>query len=238
MSEMFNMDTKGKIATALVFMVMGFMLSVQYKATELSKTTVRDARVEDLSERLKAVQGENQQLLKEIEELKMHAGKQLSESELQRLQLISGIAAVEGNGVEILLDDSKIEKKQNANPNLYIIHDEDLLRVLNELRSAGAEAISINDQRIVAMSEVRCAGPTVSVNNVRSAPPYLIKAIGNPKTLDSALRIRGGVVETFEFWGIQVNVKQSNKVYIPAFKGVRTYENSTIVAEKAEGKKK
>lgn len=238
MSEMFNMDTKGKIATALVFMVMGFMLSVQYKATELSKTTVRDARVEDLSERLKAVQGENQQLLKEIEELKMHAGKQLSESELQRLQLISGIAAVEGNGVEILLDDSKIEKKQNANPNLYIIHDEDLLRVLNELRSAGAEAISINDQRIVAMSEVRCAGPTVSVNNVRSAPPYLIKAIGNPKTLDSALRIRGGVVETFEFWGIQVKVEQSNKVYIPAFKGVRTYENSTIVAEKAEGKKK
>lgn len=238
MSEMFNMDTKGKIATALVFMVMGFMLSVQYKATELSKTTVRDARVEDLSERLKAVQGENQQLLKEIEELKKHAGKQLSESELQRLQLISGIAAVEGNGVEILLDDSKIEKKQNANPNLYIIHDEDLLRVLNELRSAGAEAISINDQRIVAMSEVRCAGPTVSVNNVRSAPPYLIKAIGNPKTLDSALRIRGGVVETFEFWGIQVKVEQSNKVYIPAFKGVRTYENSTIVAEKAEGKKK
>lgn len=238
MSEMFNMDTKGKIATALVFMVMGFMLSVQYKATELSKTTVRDARVEDLSERLKAVQGENQQLLKEIDELKKHAGKQLSESELQRLQLISGIAAVEGNGVEILLDDSKIEKKQNANPNLYIIHDEDLLRVLNELRSAGAEAISINDQRIVAMSEVRCAGPTVSVNNVRSAPPYLIKAIGNPKTLDSALRIRGGVVETFEFWGIQVKVEQSNKVYIPAFKGVRTYENSTIVAEKAEGKKK
>lgn len=238
MSEMFNMDTKGKIATALVFMVMGFMLSVQYKATELSKTTVRDARVEDLSERLKAVQGENQQLLKEIEELKKYAGKQLSESELQRLQLISGIAAVEGNGVEILLDDSKIEKKQNANPNLYIIHDEDLLRVLNELRSAGAEAISINDQRIVAMSEVRCAGPTVSVNNVRSAPPYLIKAIGNPKTLDSALRIRGGVVETFEFWGIQVKVEQSNKVYIPAFKGVRTYENSTIVAEKAEGKKK
>lgn len=238
MSEMFNMDTKGKIATALVFMVMGFMLSVQYKATERSKTTVRDARVEDLSERLKAVQGENEQLLKEIEELKKSAGKQLSESELQRLQLISGIAAVEGNGVEILLDDSKIEKKQNANPNLYIIHDEDLLRVLNELRSAGAEAISINDQRIVAMSEVRCAGPTVSVNNVRSAPPYLIKAIGNPKTLDSALRIRGGVVETFEFWGIQVKVKQSNKVYIPAFKGVRTYENSTIVAEKAEDKKK
>ena len=67
---------------------------------------------------------------------------------------------------------------------MYIIHDEDLLRVLNELCAAGAEAISINDQRIVATTEVRCAGPTVSVNNVRSAPPYVIKAIGNPKKFD------------------------------------------------------
>ena len=49
------------------------------------------------------------------------------------------------------------------NPNLYIIHDDDLLRVINELRAAGAEGIAINGERIVAMSEIRCAGPTLSV---------------------------------------------------------------------------
>ena len=46
---------------------------------------------------------------------------------------------------------------------MYIIHDDDLLRVINELRAAGAEAIAINGERIVAMSEIRCAGPTLSV---------------------------------------------------------------------------
>ncbi|MGN1087595.1 MAG: DUF881 domain-containing protein, partial [Phascolarctobacterium sp.] len=91
------------------------------------------------------------------------------------------------------------------------------------------EAISLNDQRIVAMSEVRCAGPTVSVNNVRSAPPYVIKAIGAPKTLISALRLRGGVVETFEFWGIQVKIKAAEKVRIPALKAPRNFEYAKIV---------
>ena len=67
---------------------------------------------------------------------------------------------------------------------MYIIHDDDLLRVINELRAAGAEAIAINGERIVAMSEIRCAGPTLSVNNNRSAPPYEIKAIGNPNNLE------------------------------------------------------
>ena len=108
--------------------------------------------------------------------------------------------------------------------------------MLNELRAAGAEAISLNDQRIVAMSEVRCAGPTVSVNNVRSAPPYVIKAIGAPKTLTSALRLRGGVVETFEFWGIQVKIKAADKVHVPALKAPRNFEYAQSVAVKEEGK--
>lgn len=200
MKEIFTMDLKGKLLIAVVFMVLGFMLSVQYKTTELQRN-VRMDRVEDLSERLKIMEAENKQLLTELETLRAGAAKDPADD---RMKLMAGTTDVEGEGIEILLDDSNIAKKSGENPNLYIIHDEDLLRVLNELRAAGAEAISVNDQRIVAMSEIRCAGPTISVNNVRSAPPYVIKAIGAPKTLSSALRLRGGVVETFEFWGIQV----------------------------------
>ena len=153
-----------------------------------------------------------------------------------RMKLMAGTTDVEGEGIEILLDDSNIAKKSGENPNLYIIHDEDLLRVLNELRAAGAEAISVNDQRIVAMSEIRCAGPTISVNNVRSAPPYVIKAIGAPKTLSSALRLRGGVVETFEFWGIQVKIKTVEKLHIPALKAPRSFEYAKIVESKEAAK--
>ncbi len=232
MKEIFTMDLKGKILIALVFIVLGFMLSVQYKTTERQRS-IRMERVEDLSERLKIMEAENKKLLSELDNLR--AGNQSNPAD-ERMKLMAGTTDVEGSGVEIILDDSNIAKKANENPNLYIIHDEDLLRVLNELRAAGAEAISLNDQRIVAMSEVRCAGPTVSVNNVRSAPPYVIKAIGAPKTLMSALRLRGGVVETFEFWGIQVKIKSDDKIHIPALKVPRSFEYAKTVEPKEDKK--
>ena len=228
MKEILTMDFKGKVLIAVVFMVLGFMLSVQYKVT-VQQRSIRMDRVEDLSERLKAMESENKILLQEINELRKKGADKVAAHGLERERLLAGTTEVEGAGIEIVLDDSTISKKANENPNLYIIHDEDLLRVLNELRAAGAEAISLNDQRIVAMSEVRCAGPTVSVNNVRSAPPYVIKAIGAPKTLISALRLRGGVVETFEFWGIQVKIKAAEKVRIPALKAPRNFEYAKIV---------
>lgn len=233
MKEILTMDLKGKILIAVVFMVLGFMLSVQYKTTERQRS-IRMDRVEDLSERLKVMEAENKQLLAELENMRSGNGGGVVDD---RLQLMAGSTDVEGSGIEIVLDDSNIAKKANENPNLYIIHDEDLLRVLNELRAAGAEAISLNDQRIVAMSEVRCAGPTVSVNNVRSAPPYVIKAIGAPKTLTSALRLRGGVVETFEFWGIQVKIKTVEKLRVPALKAPRTFEYAKVVADEEAAKK-
>ena len=235
MKQIFTMDLQGKVLIAIVFMVLGFMLSVQYKVT-VQQRTIRMDRVEDLSERLKAMETENKHLLQEINELRKKGADRAKDHGQERLQLLAGTTAVEGAGIEVVLDDSAIPKKANENPNLYIIHDEDLLRVLNELRAAGAEAISLNDQRIVAMSEVRCAGPTVSVNNIRSAPPYVIKAIGAPKTLTSALRLRGGVVETFEFWGIQVKIKSQDKVQIPALKAPRNFEYATSVAAKEEAK--
>ena len=228
MKEILTMDFKGKVLIAVVFMVLGFMLSVQYKVT-VQQRSIRMDRVEDLSERLKAMESENKILLQEINELRKKGADKVADHGLERERLLAGTTEVEGAGIEIVLDDSTISKKANETPNLYIIHDEDLLRVLNELRAAGAEAISLNDQRIVAMSEVRCAGPTVSVNNVRSAPPYVIKAIGAPKTLISALRLRGGVVETFEFWGIQVKIKAAEKVHIPALKAPRNFEYAKIV---------
>ena len=235
MKKLITMDLQGKVLDAIVFMDLGFMLSVQYKVTEQQRS-IRMDRVEDLSERLKAMETENKHLLEEINELRKNDVDTHNDPSQERLNLLAGTTEVEGAGIEIVLDDSNIPKKANENPNLYIIHDEDLLRVLNELRAAGAEAISLNDQRIVAMSEVRCAGPTVSINNVRSAPPYVIKAIGAPKTLTSAMRLRGGVVETFEFWGIQVKIKSSENLRIPAFKAHRGFEFAKSVADKEEKK--
>ena len=88
------------------------------------------------------------------------------------------------------------------------------------------------------MSEIRCAGPTLSVNNNRSAPPYEIKAIGNPNNLESALKLRGGVLENFKFWGIQADLSQSDDIVIPAFKGRKSFEYAKIAEGQASDAEK
>ncbi|MCD7975244.1 MAG: DUF881 domain-containing protein [Phascolarctobacterium sp.] len=129
--------------------------------------TIRVERVEDLSERLKQVENEKDRLSKKLDNMKEVGENSALKAEISRLKTFADLSNLAGEGIEIVLDDSKIVSKPRDNSNLYIIHDEDLLRVLNELRAAGAEAISVNDQRILAMSEARCAGPTVLINNMR-----------------------------------------------------------------------
>ncbi|MFI3114521.1 MAG: DUF881 domain-containing protein [Clostridia bacterium] len=94
------------------------------------------------------------------------------------------------------------------------------MRVINELRAAGAEAISINGERILATSEIICAGSTVSVNNRKYSAPYSIKAIGNSSELYGALTMRQGVVEILSKWGIEVEVTEHENLTIEAFDGI------------------
>lgn len=135
------------------------------------------------------------------------------------LNLLACRVNLTGEGVIIIMNDSSTVAKPGENPNAYVIHDDDILRVINELRAAGAEAISINGQRLTATSEIRCAGPTLSVNNVRSAAPYEICAIGDKKTLANAIKMRGGVEETLKVWGIKLDIKTSDEIFVPAYTG-------------------
>ena len=145
------------------------------------------------------------------------------------LRYRAALVPLEGEGVIVRMDDSAKPVKAGENPNLYIIHDDDLLRVINELRAAGAEAVSINGQRLTGTSEIRCAGPTLSVNNVRSAPPYKIHAIGDPESLEKSIKMRGGVEDTLKVWGIQIDVKKEEHVEVPAYKGAASFKYAKAV---------
>lgn len=222
-----------KIMVMIVAAILGFMLATQIKTTERQKT-INVQRAEELTERLRIVEQQRDDLAKEIERLQANSSDDALETEVERLKEFAGEVPLEGKGIQLILDDSKVTAQVGENPNLYIIHDDDLLRVINELRAAGAEAISINGERLVSTSEIRCAGPTLSVNNNRSAPPYVILAIGNPSNLASALKLRGGVLDTFKFWGIQPELTIPEVVKIPAFKGRRTFEYAQAAEEDQE----
>ncbi|MGE4284243.1 MAG: DUF881 domain-containing protein, partial [Clostridia bacterium] len=146
--------------------------------------------------------------------------------QLKRAEILAGLTDVEGKGVIVTLNDSKISNEgvNSIDPNYFIIHDEDLLMVINELADAGAEALSLNDDRLIATSEIRCAGATVSVNNNRHSTPFVIKAIGDPDTLEAALNLRNGVRDILGQWGIEFTVKKSNKILVPRYNGVINFK--------------
>ena len=217
---------KGGWSVTCVCMVIGFMLTVQFRNVQQAKSTLPYQRVDELSVRLRQLEDERNNLKNQLQSLQ----NANSDSDLlNELKIQAGLVALKGTGVIINLDDSTKEAKSGENPNLYLIHDDDLLRVINELRAAGAEAISINGQRLIDTSEIRCAGPTLSVNNVRSAAPYEIHAIGDKKSLENAINMRGGVAETLKVWGIHIKVESSNDVYVPAFTATRSRIYSHII---------
>lgn len=221
---------KDKKFFSIIFIcfILGFMISVQLKTTQDTlKSSTQYQRIEKLSDMLLRTEQERDELKSEIVRLKNDADVHSEFPE--KVNLLAGTTAVKGPGVILSIEDSKKTISDTDNTNLYIIHDEDVLKVINELRAAGAEAIALNDQRLIATSEIRCAGPTISVNNTRVAAPFVIKAIGDAKNMEAAIKMRGGVAESLSVWGIKLEIKQDNNIVIPAYKGATEFKYVTSV---------
>lgn len=221
-------DKHAKILITIVCAIFGIMLVTQFRTNESRKANIPYQRAEELSQRLKIVENERNLLLLEVQKLQEKTSNEVIAREINLLKAHAGETPLYGPGVVVTVDDSKKVSKPGENPNLYIIHDDDLLRIINELRAAGAEGIAINAERLTAVSEIRCAGPTLSVNNNRFAPPYIIRAIGDAKSMESALKMRGGVIDTLTFWGIQVSVSKETQVVLPAYKGAHNFEYAKV----------
>lgn len=104
------------------------------------------------------------------------------QDELNLYRMATGAVDIEGPGVEITLNDSGGEFSGTAKGDTSVyqmIHDYDIRYVLNDLKNAGAEAISINDQRILSNSEVYCNAEFILVNGIKIGAPFDIKAIGD-----------------------------------------------------------
>lgn len=232
-----------ELYVAGVCVVLGVLLVAQFRTQEyIGRAQVPSRRLEDLSDMLRRTDAERELLEKEVDALRKQLaavgeGERAAEAvrlELEKARMGAGLVAVEGPGVTVVLDDSKRQAEPGESPEVFLVHDEDILKIVNELFAAGAEAISINGQRVIATSEVRCAGPVISVNNVRIGPPYEITAIGDPTTLDNALRMRDGILDTLRTWGIEAKVQKVTTVRVPAYKGSLYFQYAKPVLEGAE----
>lgn len=157
-------------------------------------------------------------------------GKQL---DLARQE--AGLTTVHGPGIIIKLNDSPIKPKDGDDPNFYIVHDVDLSALANELWASGGEAVSVNGQRLVMTSSIRCVGPTITINTVRLTPPYVIKAIGPPKSLETGLRYPGGFLDSMSpnlARGVDIKINKIDDMVIPGYRGSLVNRYAKIYKEK------
>lgn len=229
--------TTGQVTLAFAALILGMMLAVQFRVQKDIAGSAPWRRIEDVTAVLKKVETEKTALQEEVASLRARLDKSAEgqtlitglREELQKARIMAGLVDLKGPGIILTLNDSKKSRQSGDDPAAFIIHDDDILKVVNELAAAGAEAIAINGQRLVGTSEIRCAGPTISINNTRTAPPIEIKAIGDPQTLEASLMMRGGIIEALAFWGIDVKLTREKELIIPAYRGSLRFQHAQTV---------
>jgi uncharacterized protein YlxW (UPF0749 family) len=129
---------------------------------------------------------------------------------------ILAIKEFTGEGVVINLIDSTKPLSFEENPNLMVIHNLDLLSIVNELWNNGAKAISINNQRVTANTEFNCIGSTILINNTRVFSPFTVKAVGDPEKLSEGFLV--GYIHKYnlEKYGITYTIQKKKNVIVPA----------------------
>ncbi len=145
------------------------------------------------------------------------------EEQIKQANKMIGMTEVTGTGVIVTLNDSKKDVTTALNASDLLVHDVDVLSVINELKNAGAEAISINGQRLVPTSSIVCGGNIIEINGEKVGAPFEIKAIGLPEQL-AALSRPGGYLEILKDATVLVDLKKSNNITIPKYTGVITYK--------------
>jgi uncharacterized protein YlxW (UPF0749 family) len=224
--------TSGKISIMAICLLVGILLAVQLRTSDNYGTSLRGTRVDELAFNISTLTQENNALAQEVVSLRgkltnVGSDSQLTadlQEELKKANMLAGLTAVSGPGIIVTLNDSPRSIQPGDDPNALLVHDIDILNIVNEMRASGAEAISVNDQRITAMSEIRCAGTTILVNWNKIAPPFVIKATGDPQLLESGLSIRGGKLEELRSFGLQTQLVRNDMIQIPAYSGVLKFQ--------------
>ncbi|MET3288151.1 UNVERIFIED_CONTAM: uncharacterized protein YlxW (UPF0749 family) [Brevibacillus sp. OAP136] len=218
----------------------GFLIAYSIELTQLrTQARQNDQQVQQetqLTERIIAEKEQNRKLEQQMIDLQRQVAKREEAmakrqsaaadilSQLEAARMMAGVVPVQGPGLVVTMKDNQNAASSRDISN-FIVHEQDVRLVVNELRAAGAEAISINGQRLVANSAIRCVGPTIIVNGIKSAAPFVITAVGEPSTLDNALNLPGGVLQTLDEF-VHIEVAKKDMVQLPAFVGDSKLKNT------------
>ncbi|WP_296645302.1 DUF881 domain-containing protein [Romboutsia sp. 13368] len=199
--------------------ILGILISLQLKTIKLeNEGTTTSKRGEQLLLQLKSLKKESDSLEEEINTIKSNIekykddeGEEVLKSEINKYEKLAGYTDVTGSGIII--------KLINNNSDNSIIYNYDLiLSMINKLNTAQASAISINDERIVFDTYLDLREDSLYVNNTKIEEPIVIKAIGNKETLESALKIKYGIVwEIEKYYNYKVDIVSNDNIDISGY---------------------
>ncbi len=183
----------------------------KYAGTESEYTKLNQELI-DLQNTLQKQNEENKALVDLTTNLK---------EQLETYEMLAGKTDIKGKGIIVTLRDNTDDDKNNdGRNNLFsLVHDADISNIVNELLSVGAEAISVNDERLVATSEIKADGPLIIINNNKITNPFIIKAIGDPDVLERTLKRKDGIGEQLQTFGLLAAMEKAETLTISKYRG-------------------
>ena len=181
-------------ATLVMCVVAGFMIGTS--ASLAKGTDLRGGRTTDMismvsvgSQRNAALAQQVSAARAEVDRLSSATGESgVTPEELEKAAAAAQTTPVTGPGVIVVLDDAPSSvSPPDVDPDLLVVHQQDIQAVVNALWEGGAEAMTIQGQRVIATTGIKCVGNTVVLHGIPYAPPYRIEAIGDQNALEAAL---------------------------------------------------
>ena len=209
------------ITIGFVCIILVAIILAQFKTVEKTDIAgIKTAREEELQTMLSSLKTRYEEMQEKLQDTNnkikeykqtIETNKEASEvlqKELEQTNLLVGKTNVTGEGIIVTLSDNENIEIQSS----------DLRTLINELKLAGAEAISINDKRVVNMTEIVDVGGSILINEERVSSPYVVKAIGDQTYLSSALSLKTtGFIDKFEKGGKTVEMISENHININAY---------------------
>ena len=210
----------GLLATTSMINARGTDLRGGRNSDLASVVQEQSQRVEDLRAEVRSVQADIDALTKQVTDPLV---RQI-EHKVGTLSTPAGMQPLTGPGLTVTLDDAPLDQPvpDGTDPNLLVVHQQDLQAVINALWTGGAEGISLQGQRIIGTTGIKCVGNTVRLQGVPYAPPYEIVAVGDPTAMYNALISSPQVQDYRAFtvppYNLGWELRDEPRVTVPAYK--------------------
>lgn len=230
-------------------LTLGFVVITQFKTSSriLESDVVSKEKVESLENEIEKVELDKKALKSKIDALAddVHNYEEILtkneevfnelNSQINNLKIASGGYDVKGNGIIIKINDPTEPSEDFYGSYNIVSNYSFVLSIISNLNSAGAEAISVNDQRYTSYTEIVPVGEYLNINGKHIVPPIEIKAIGEQRNLDSAVNMLGGILEQMKFYGFGIEVIESDEIVINGLTKLKEFKYAEPYdAEKAE----